>query len=263
MKNPIRILLMTLALVVCTNTAVLNWQMLSVENKIKWTSARTDIAEQKILVMDDMLTPASSTLEEVMPAAVMISIQTGVFNVLTGEMVSFSASGVVIDSSGVILTCKHVVEHLGEKGVGSVILDDGQELIISKVVVDPNLDIAVCKVEVDPNTLLKALPVSEVLDLKVGDTVYVIGNPVGLEFSVSQGVVSSIRELDKNGANIQTDAAINPGSSGGPIVNQEGGLVGIAESIITPGDFNIGLGFGIGVNQISRCLPRLLEELNK
>jgi S1-C subfamily serine protease len=261
MKKLIRTLLVTLALVVCINTAVLNWQMLGVDRKINWTDYRVDVDQIAIMTIADEVTPASYMLEKVVPATVMIEIQTGVFNVLTGKMRSSSASGVVIDPSGVILTCKHVVEDLGEKGVGSVTLVDGTELIITKFVVDPNLDIAVCKV--DPNTPLKALPVSEVLDVKVGDTVYVIGNPLDLEFSVSQGIVSNIREPDKEtGVNVQTDAALNPGNSGGPVVNTRGELIGIAEGII-PGPFNIGLGFAIGVDQISKCLPKLLEELNK
>lgn len=262
MKKLTRTLLVTLALVVCVNTAVLNWQMLGVDNKLAWTSVRADMDEQAMFAMADMLTPASVILEKVLPATVMIEIQTGVFNVRTGKMMSSSASGVVIDPSGVILTCKHVVENLGERGVGSVTLVDGTELIISKFVVDPNLDIAVCRV--DPNTPLKAFLVSEVLNLKVGDVVYVIGNPLDLEFSVSQGVVSNIREPDKEtGVNIQTDAAINPGNSGGPLVNQKGELIGIAEGIISPRDFNVGLGFAISVDQISKRLPKLLEELNK
>lgn len=254
----IRTLLMTLALVVCVNTAVLNWQMLRVDQRMAWMNFRSDIHE---MVLATTPAPASVILKEALQSTVVIEVNTNEIDILTGEKLSGIGAGVVVDSSGVILTCKHMVENLDPNNPSSITLLDGTKLTIVKVAVDPNLDIALCKV--NPNTSLRAISISEVQTLQVGDTVYVIGTPSGLRFSVSQGVVSRIYEPDEDGSSIQTDAAINPGNSGGPVIDDQGRLVGIAQGIISPGHFSVGLGLAVGVDQISAVLPKLLEELNK
>jgi len=258
MKKLIKTLLMTSALIVCVNTAVLNWQMFRVDQRMAWMNSRSDLHEMALATMP---APASVILKDAVQSTVVLNVNTNEINILTGEKLLSTGSGVVIDSSGVILTCKHMVDNLDPNNSSTVTLWDGTELIITKVVVDPNVDVALCKV--DPNTLLRAMPISEVQTVQVGSTVYVIGNPVDLGLSVSQGVISRIYEPDEDGTSIQTDSAMNRGNSGGPVIDDQGRLVGIAQSITSPGWFNVGLGHAVGASVIIEGLPKLLEELNK
>jgi serine protease Do len=164
-------------------------------------------------------------------------------------------SGVIFDSRGRILTNEHVVR--GRVQV-QVTLTDGRRLPATVTAADPRLDIAVLRVAA------KDLPVAELHNgpLKVGQLVVAIGNPYGLSWTVTAGVVSALgRELPVSRGLalrdlIQTDVPINPGNSGGPLVDGQGRVVGITTAIIP---FARGVGFAVPVSSVLSALARFEE----
>ncbi len=168
-------------------------------------------------------------------------------------------SGVIITADGYILTNNHVVEGSDEL---SVALPDGRELAARLVGTDPKTDVAVVKIEA------AKLPVATLADsdqLRVGDIVFAIGNPLGVGQTTTMGIVSAmgrsnLRLLEEGYENfIQTDASINPGNSGGALVDAQGRLVGINTAIISMSRGNIGLGFAIPVNLAATVMRGLIE----
>jgi serine protease Do len=164
-------------------------------------------------------------------------------------------SGVIFDSSGRILTSEHVVR--GARSV-TVSLADGRRLPAAIVGADPLVDVAVLQVP------LKDLPVAELYSgpLKVGQLVVAIGNPYGLSWTVTAGVVSALaRELPLGGGVvlhdvIQTDVPINPGNSGGPLVDAQGRVVGITTAVMP---FARGVGFAVPMSTLLATLARFQE----
>lgn len=164
-------------------------------------------------------------------------------------------SGFIIDRDGSILTNNHVVEN-AQKIV--VKLADGQEYEAKVVGRDPKTDIAVIKINAKGN-----LPVAGLGDsdrLEVGEWVMAIGNPFGLDNTVTSGIVSAKgRQIGQGPYDnfIQTDASINPGNSGGPLINLNGEVVGINTAIFSRTGGNIGIGFAIPTNLVQELLPQL------
>lgn len=163
-------------------------------------------------------------------------------------------SGFIIAADGLILTNAHVIE--GAKKI-VVRLTDKREFDANVVGEDLPTDIAVIKISV--NEQLPALSLGDSDELEVGEWVMAIGNPFGLESSVSSGIVSAKgRHLGQAYDRlIQTDARLNPGSSGGPLVNLDGRVVGISKAIVSQGGGNIGIGFATPINLIKEILPQL------
>ncbi|PWG65526.1 DegQ family serine endoprotease [Sediminicurvatus halobius] len=169
-------------------------------------------------------------------------------------------SGVIVDAgAGYVLTNHHVVAEADEIRVG---LQDGRELEATLIGSDPETDLAVLQV---PAEGLTALPLGDSDRLRVGDYVMAIGNPFGLDHTVTTGVVSGLdRVLPGNGGArlqsfIQTDASINPGNSGGALVSLRGELVGINTAILSRGGGNIGIGFAIPSNMAQRVMAQIIE----
>ncbi|MBO9356987.1 PDZ domain-containing protein [Bordetella petrii] len=153
-------------------------------------------------------------------------------------------SGVVVDAeNGYVLTNHHVVRH---GRTITVTLQDGRDLEARVVGSDPDTDLALLHVNASG---LQALPLASSSELRVGDYVVAVGNPFGLGQAATSGIVSAIERsgLQKSGYQsfIQTDASINPGSSGGALVNLRGELVGINTMIYTPSGGNVGIGFAV------------------
>jgi len=171
-------------------------------------------------------------------------------------------SGFVWDAEGHIVTNDHVVRDA--KAI-QVIFADGVELPAEIVGADPDSDLAVIKV--DP-TLIKLVPVEpgNVDEVKVGQRAIAIGNPFGLEGTMTSGIVSAVgRSIPAlTGFNIplaiQTDAAINPGNSGGPLLNDRGQVIGVNAQIRSEARANSGVGFAIPVNIVQRVAPVLIRE---
>ncbi len=166
-------------------------------------------------------------------------------------------SGFVIDEKGYILTNNHVVEKTDEI---KVVLADSREYEAEIVGRDPKTDLALIKIKAD--TPLKPLPLGDSDDMNVGDWVLAIGNPFGLEWTVTAGIVSAKYRrigMDSYSNFIQTDASINPGNSGGPLLNTKGEVVGINSAIFSRTGGSIGIGFAVPVNLAKELLPQLKQ----
>ncbi len=157
-------------------------------------------------------------------------------------------SGVIVDSSGVILTNSHVVSGATDIRIA---LTDGREYNVDLVLDDEKTDLAVLKIR-DPDREFPALSFGDSDRLEVGDLVLAIGNPFGVGQTVTSGIVSALArtgvETSDYGFFIQTDAAINPGNSGGALVDMQGRLVGVNSAIFTRSGGSLGIGFAIPAN---------------
>lgn len=171
-----------------------------------------------------------------------------------------SGSGFIFDASGKILTNHHVVS--GAHAI-QVELDDGRALMAEVVGADALTDLAVLSV---PATNLPALSLGDSEQVRVGDWVVAIGNPFGLEHTVSVGIISAkertgrdvkLGDPDAYYSFLQTDASINPGNSGGPLIDMQGRVVGVNTAINQAAN---NIGFAIPVNMIRALLPRLLKD---
>jgi Do/DeqQ family serine protease len=167
-------------------------------------------------------------------------------------------SGVIIDAKkGYVVTNNHVVDNADEIIVK---LTDGREFTAKKLGADEQSDIALLKIEPDA---LSAMPLADSDELRVGDFVVAIGNPFGLNQTVTSGIVSA---LGRSGLNIggyenfiQTDAAINRGNSGGALVSLRGELVGINTAIFGPNGGNVGIGFAIPSNMMKSLVDQIIK----
>ncbi|MGH2712640.1 MAG: S1C family serine protease [Thermoleophilaceae bacterium] len=175
-----------------------------------------------------------------------------------------TGSGFVVDEDGTILTNAHVVDGADQVRVG---FEEGGEAIDAEVRgVDADSDLAVLKIDPDQVENLTVLPLGDSSELEVGDPVVAIGNPFGLQRTVTTGIVSALqRQIDApSGFSIsnviQTDASINPGNSGGPLLDAQGRVIGINSQIATGGgQGSVGIGFAVPVDTAKDLLPRLRE----
>jgi serine protease Do len=165
-------------------------------------------------------------------------------------------SGFIIDGDGSILTNNHVVEN-AQKIVVKLAADD-QEYEAKVIGRDPKTDIAVIKI--NAKTSLSAATLGDSDRLEVGEWVVAIGNPFGLDSTVTSGIVSAKgRHIGQGPYDnfIQTDASINPGNSGGPLINLRGEVIGINTAIFSRTGGNMGIGFAIPINLVKEVLPQL------
>lgn len=183
-------------------------------------------------------------------------------SLFAGQSSEGSGSGAVIDIDGHVLTNNHVVG--GAKEI-AVTLYNGKTYDAIPVGTDPLNDLAVVRVEAPPEELFPVL-FGDSRTLKVGMNVFALGNPFGLERTLTTGIISSLnRSLQIHGnwkikSIIQIDAAINPGSSGGPLLDSHGRLIGINTAIATTSGQSSGVGFAIPVSLITRVVPQLLKH---
>jgi serine protease Do len=166
-------------------------------------------------------------------------------------------SGFVINPAGYIVTNNHVVEGATDIRVK---IDDGRELAAKLVGRDPKTDLALLKVEA---TGLPVIPLGDSTQLQVGEQVMAIGNPFGLERTVTTGIVSATGRVIGQGPYddfVQTDASINPGNSGGPLINARGQAIGINAAIFSQSGGSVGIGFAIPVNQAKAIVTQLIAS---
>jgi S1-C subfamily serine protease len=205
--------------------------------------------------------------KEASPAVV--SIQA---NISSGGQDSFgqqqegtaTGTGFVISEDGYIVTNDHVVD--GHQGDVKVTFSDDKSVSGKVIGQDPSNDVAVIKVDKDDHELT-TLPLGDSAKVAVGDPAVAIGNPFGLNQTVTTGIVSALQRTITAPNNfsidnvIQTDAAINPGNSGGPLLNAVGEVIGVNSQIATSGSGgsggNVGIGFAVPVNTIKRIIPQL------
>ncbi len=163
-------------------------------------------------------------------------------------------SGFLIRSDGFLVTNNHLVEAASDIKVK---LEDGREFVARLVGQDDKTDLALLKIEAEG---LPTLPFGDSDALQVGDAVMAIGNPLGLEGTVTTGIVSAKSRVIGEGPYddfIQTDASINPGNSGGPLMNAAGQVVGINTAIASQSGGSVGIGFSLPINQVKSLLPQL------
>ncbi|MBN2736986.1 MAG: trypsin-like peptidase domain-containing protein [Spirochaetales bacterium] len=171
-----------------------------------------------------------------------------------------SGSGSIIDQEGHVLTNYHVIKDADSV---SIILADGSEYKGETIGIDPENDLAIVKF--DPmGKHLTTIPFGTSKNLAVGQKVLAIGNPFGLERTLTQGIVSAVRAIkNDNGLvlkeAIQTDASINPGNSGGPLLNSRGELIGVNTMIYSPSGGSVGIGFAVPVDTARRIIPDLMQ----
>ncbi len=177
------------------------------------------------------------------------------------ERESGSGSGSVIDTQGHILTNYHVIE-----GATKLTVSLGGEKVFPAKVIggDPDTDLAIIKIE-PPAEGLTTIPLGDSEKLSVGQKVLAIGNPFGLDRTLTTGVISGLQRpiRARNGrpieGAIQTDASINPGNSGGPLLDKYGKMIGINSQILSPAGGSVGVGFAIPITIAKRVIPQLLQ----
>jgi S1-C subfamily serine protease len=171
-----------------------------------------------------------------------------------------TGSGFIWDEQGRVVTNFHVIRGAQE---ALVTLGDQRSFSARLVGASPEHDIAVLQIDV-PENLPRPIPIGSSAELRVGQTVLAIGNPFGLDHTLTTGIVSALNRTVDNELGgvienvIQTDAAINPGNSGGPLIDSAGRLIGINTMIYSPSGAYAGIGFAVPVDTINRVVPRLI-----
>jgi S1-C subfamily serine protease len=173
-----------------------------------------------------------------------------------------TGSGAIIDRSGHILTNFHVID--GARRL-EVTLADGSKWPARPVGADPSNDLAVIKIDA-PVEKLTVIPLGDSSKLLVGQKVLVIGNPFGLDRTLTVGIVSSLgRSIRADNGRlirgiIQTDAAINPGNSGGPVLNSSAEVIGVSTAIFSPSGGSVGVGFAVPIDTAKRIISELIDR---
>ena len=234
-----------------------SWWQRSDEGKPRTIAARGDLAADEQATID--------IFNQNSPSVVYITTVDQVLNIWTrdvSEIPSGTGTGFVWDESGHIVTNNHVIE--GKK-TAKVRLSD--QRVFDAVVVGASAehDLAVLKLQ---NTADAPPPVTigTSADLQVGQKVFAIGNPFGLDHSLTSGIISALgRSIDSGEEGsmsglIQTDTAINPGNSGGPLLDSAGRVIGVNVAIYSPSGASAGIGFASPVDVVNRVVPRLVKD---
>jgi len=201
-------------------------------------------------------TPANVAFALVQPSLVLIKVNEPAARARGAIALG---AGIIVDEAGTILTCLHVVA--GGQSI-RLVFSDGFETGGTLVSAQPTNDLAVLKPEVVPEDLIPAT-FGDSADLRLGDPVVAVGNPFGLVDSVSEGVVSGLGRTATAQAGgptlknlIQFDAAVNPGNSGGPLLNRRGEVVGLVTALFNPtkDSFFVGIGYAVTIETAGRAL---------
>jgi S1-C subfamily serine protease len=191
-----------------------------------------------------------------------IALRRDVFTLNVYEIPEGTGSGFIWDEQGHIVTNYHVIR---TASAAHVTLADNSTYNAQLVGVEPAKDLAVLQIDA-PKRLLRPIPIGTSRDLLVGQTVFAIGNPFGLDQTLTTGIISALnREIQSvtrqpiQGV-IQTDAAINPGNSGGPLLDSAGRLIGVNTAIYSPSGAYAGIGFAIPVDTVNQVVPQLIQQ---
>ncbi len=216
-------------------------------------------------VLADDETTTIEIFEQASPSVVYINTRQQVINPWTRDVYSVSrgtGSGFIWDRLGHVVTNQHVIENASE---AIVHLNDGRSYRAVLVGNSPSHDLVVLRISV-PFNAPPPVPLGSSHDLKVGQKVFAIGNPFGLDYTLTTGIVSALDRTLSAESNIviknliQTDAAINPGNSGGPLLDSAGRLIGINTAIYSPSGSNAGIGFAVPVDTVNRVVPDLIAH---
>lgn len=201
--------------------------------------------------------------ESVSPSVVYIATSGQVMDLLTRDVLEVprgTGTGFVWDERGHVVTNYHVIEDVQ---AAYVRMANQRVYEASLVGVSPEHDIAVLRIG-RPGSAGKPIPIGTSADLRVGQKVLAIGNPFGLDYTLTTGVISALNRTiraDEGRAIehlIQTDAAINPGNSGGPLIDSAGRLIGMNTAILSGTGYSAGIGFAVPIDTINRVVPRLI-----
>ena len=252
-----------LALIVALGALWFFWPQLEA-----WRSPKIAAEPRAITPRGDLAADESNTItvfEQSSPAVAFITTSQRVIDLYERnvmELQSGSGSGFLWDDKGHIVTNYHVIAEAER----AVVRLGGQRTYPAVLVgASPEHDLAVLRVELDEDAPTP-LPVGSSTDLKVGQKVFAIGNPFGLDHTLTTGVISALdRSIEAPNKReiqhvIQTDAAINPGNSGGPLLDSAGRLIGINTAIYSNSGTSAGVGFAVPVDTINRVVPRLIAE---
>jgi len=191
-----------------------------------------------------------------------LGVQRDLFSMNVQQVPRGTGTGFVWDGSGHIVTNFHVIQ--GANGA-RVTLADQTSLDATLVGSFPDRDLAVLRIDL-PRDRLLPIPLGSSRDLQVGQRVYAIGNPFGLDQTLTIGIISALgREIESFNQRtirgvIQTDAAINPGNSGGPLIDSAGRLIGVNTQIASTSGSSAGIGFAIPADEVNRIVPRLIRD---
>jgi S1-C subfamily serine protease len=269
MKNIIKVALLTSIITAAMVYVILEWRPLRPESPqtpdVSWASSTRTSATSSTV-------PADFTTDERNNIDIYQKYGNGVVNITTTTleydfflrpvpMESGTGSGAIIDTQGHIVTNFHVVRNAQQL---EVTLPDKTKHEARVIGADPNNDLAVIQINAS-NERYTAIPLGTSAGLQVGQKVLAIGNPYGLERTLTTGIISSLgRSIQAENGRviediIQTDAAINPGNSGGPLLNSAGEIIGINTAIYSPANGgNIGIGFAIPVDTVKRITKDLI-----
>jgi putative serine protease PepD len=229
--------------------------------KVVSPAVASQLSQSPLLLEEQRLV---ALYKERSPAVVNITSIAAGLDALTGGVKRGMGSGVLIHPQGYLLTNAHVI---AGSSVLEVFLQGEENPYVAKVVgVDPTIDIAVLKITPkQPNHLFPTVPVGHSASLQIGQWVLAIGNPFGLDGTLTTGVVSMLgRRLPSQEGRvmegiIQTDAAINPGNSGGALLNTQGELIGINTAIFSPSGASNGISFAVPVDKAMRVANDLIQ----
>ncbi|MET0003916.1 MAG: trypsin-like peptidase domain-containing protein [Candidatus Thiodiazotropha sp.] len=234
----------------------------------QWLAGLTSEPRQ-VTPRGDLASDEQATVEifqQASPSVVYITTLQRVRNPWTRDIFSVpqgTGSGFIWDDLGHLVTNHHVI---AETAQANVRLNDGRSYQAVLVGSSPDHDLAVLRIRV-PFDRPPPVPVGSSSDLKVGQKVFAIGNPFGLDYTLTTGVVSALdRSLPESRSGvavdhlIQTDAAINPGNSGGPLLDSAGRLIGINTAIYSPSGAYAGIGFAVPVDTVNRVVPELIAK---
>jgi S1-C subfamily serine protease len=254
---------LTLALLVVLVLVIGFWTVPGLSQR----AARSDAAPRPVerrsaLPQDEQAT--IDLFERSRGSVAYITTQARVVDMWTRNMFEIprgTGSGFAWDERGHIVTNFHVVA--GAAGA-TVRLSDGRDVPASLVGVSPDHDLAVIRINVSKPP--PPLPIGSSHDLRVGQKTFAIGNPFGLDWTLTTGIVSALdRSLPARDGGliehlIQTDAAINPGNSGGPLLDSAGRLIGVNTAIFSPSGASAGVGFAVPVDTVNRVVPQLIAR---
>jgi len=230
-----------------------------------------EASPRPVVARGDLAADEKSTIElfeRCSPSVVYISplvhtVRRTVLGYVDGGVVEAgTGSGFIWDKQGHVVTNFHVIQNAAG---AHVTLPDNSRYEADLIGIWPDNDLAVLKINAPPEKL-NPIPVGTSSDLRVGQKVFAIGNPYGLDFTFTTGIVSALnREIrtptgDKISGVIQTDAAINPGNSGGPLLDSAGRLIGVNTAIFSQSGSSAGIGFAVPVDTVNAVVPQLIAH---
>jgi 2-alkenal reductase len=230
-------------------------------NYTSWSSPTARAVEQRG-PLSDAEKATIEIFESVSPSVVQVAAKSAANPLIEEEGRGASGTGFVWDHDGHLVTNNHVVENASELAIRFA---TGEVAKVDLVGVAPNYDLAVLRIR-SVRQLPPPVALGSSSDLKVGQSAFAIGNPFGLDQSMTSGIISALkRRLPTNAGReianvIQTDAAINPGNSGGPLLDSAGRLIGVTTAIISPSGSNAGIGFAVPADVVNRVVPELIRN---